>query len=88
MLVETTRLVRSAKRDGIARSRHLVCVRSSRRTAERVSCDKVTSSAAEAVRDCIPQSLVDKRNPRYYSGGLVIVVETTRLELVTSTMST
>ena len=37
LVVETTGLVRSTKCDGIAGSRHLICVRSSRRTANRVS---------------------------------------------------
>ena len=44
-LVGTTGLVRSTKCDGIAGSRHLICVRSSRRTADRVSSDEVTGSA-------------------------------------------
>ena len=37
LLAEEERFVKSMQCDGIARSRHLICVRSSRRTAERVS---------------------------------------------------
>ena len=50
---------RKERSDGIARSRQLICVRSSRRTAERVSCDEVASSAAGAARGMAPQSLVE-----------------------------
>ena len=50
---------RKERSDGIARSRQLICVRSSRRTAERVSCDEVASSAAGAARGVAPQSLVE-----------------------------
>ena len=65
LVVETTGLVRSTKCDGIAGSRHLICVRSSRRTADRVSSDEVTGSAVRRAATAAQRTVADSKKPRH-----------------------
>ena len=64
LVVETTGLVRSTKCDGIAGSRHLICVRSSRRTADRVSGDRHRFRRKACGGAAARRTVADSKKPR------------------------
>ena len=71
LVVETTGLVRSTKCDGIAGSRHLICVRSSRRTADRVSGDHHRFSR-KACGTAARRTVADSKKPRVVSSAFMV----------------